>query len=158
MHKYFLTRSECAVIQGADAIIERFGGFPSMEDGCLRSIVIQAKNGKRRYRVELTFDISGWKRATKQYIALKDTDENLITMCFDGAIDLEISSPSDYWDCGEMKFDNFHGTEKLNQDESPCTVLDYPRPYTRFYSAGHPGKLVIEFEESECCISAWINN
>ena len=40
MHKYFLTPSECSIIHGSEAIVARIGGFPSMENGRLKTIII----------------------------------------------------------------------------------------------------------------------
>ena len=157
MHKFFLTKSERDVIRGSEIIAEHIGGFPSMEDGCLLSIEIKRKEDSHRYRIDLTFDIRGWAETVKYYQEVKETEEKTITLRFDGVLDFQIDSPV-VWDCGEIRFDNLHGTEKIYQDESPYSIKEFARPYSRFYIAGHGNGIIIEFEESECIIEARFSN
>ena len=157
MHKIFLTNTECEVIQGSDNIVKLIGGFPSMENGSLERIMMWPWERSGRYIVELTFNIEGWEKTAKYYHSLPQIPKKRITIRFDGALDVIIKSP-ELNDCGEVKFDNRFGDERVFQDEGPWRIIEIPRPYYRFYTVGHGGDLKILFDENACTISAWFND
>ena len=57
MHKFFLTESECEVIQGSHVVTDCIGGFPSMENGSIANIKICQKDNLARYIIKISFDI-----------------------------------------------------------------------------------------------------
>lgn len=152
MHKIFLTKPECEIIQGSEKIIETIGGFPSMEDGELIDVHLQ-KCGEYRSTVTLLFDVTGWKRNAKHSAKLKEFSESLIRLIFQNCRDVYMQSPLGI--SGEIKFSNSADRSRMCQDDTPDTVLVIERPYCVFYIRDASG-LIIEFFENECTISAEI--
>ena len=152
MHKIFLTKPECELINGAEKIVELFGGFPSMEDGELLDIRVQ-KCGEHRSTVSLLFDITGWKNNAMYYKKLKDFSETLICFTFNNCRDVFMQSPLGM--SGEIKFSNSADRSRMYQDDTPDTVPVIERPYCAFYIRD-ASCLIIEFFENECTISAEI--
>lgn len=154
MHKLFLTDNECSIIHGAQAIIDVIGGFPSMEDGVLEYIVTKKHPHKNRGMVKMIFNISNWKEVGKNYCppgVIKDFSQDRIELIFLNVRDVKIYDP--FENIGEIKFGNAKTRGHMQQDELPWTTPIVERPFCCFYArAGE--HILIEFEESECMISA----
>ena len=149
MHKFYLNNTECSIIQGAQEIVSRFGGFPSMENGTLISVTVERSSERSRYDVKLVFDITGW---AKMVLSDKDSGTDVkICMSFEGC--RSIVTRIEPWSnpCGEIKFGD--GMEEMRQDGHPSHIIEIPRPYGAFcIRSSH--EFLIEFDESECWISA----
>ena len=169
MHKSYLNSEEIKLIKGADKIIDKIGGFPSMENGYLESFSIKNNgdfskwNGERSIDVELVFNINGWLETLDfykghgEYYDHKDFDERHIKMCFHNCREANINYSSIFHN-GEIKFGGYKEVEVDNrkQDAHPCIERIIERPYCCFYIVSGR-ELYIEFEEDKCEISAEIN-
>lgn len=153
MHKIFLTEPEVSFIHGADAIVDVFGGFPSMEGSRLLEISVRDSGlGYKRYNVSLVFDIAGWRRVSSVYMPIPEPKNMYIQMQFFNVRDVFISSPSIDL-CGEFKFGNTFDRGEMYQDDVPSRPIIVERPFCTFYmQAGHD--FVLEFDEAECKVFA----
>ncbi len=174
MHKSYLNETELQLIKGADIIVEKIGGFPSMESAQLIGFSAKqtrkTKNVYDLFDVELEFDISIWLKAMKRYysafisnpdrepeleklVFTKDFEERKIRMLFHNCQRFRIDYPNSFR--GEIKFGGEAQEKHVNrhQDPLPGKGEIYKRPYTCFYT-GSGSDLIIFFDESECEISA----
>lgn len=154
MHKLFLTENECSIIHGAQSIIDVIGGFPSMEDGELEYVITRKYPDRNRGWVKLIFNISGWKEVGKNYCrpgVIKEFSQDRIVLTFQNVRDVKINDPFDT--VGEIKFGNVVTRRHMRQDDFPWNTPIVERPFCTFY-ARCGNHIVIDFDESECFISA----
>ena len=162
MHKVFLTEEECSIIQGAQEIVEVFGGFPSMENGELLSIEIKAHKQTRRYDVALLFDLSGWFEACSfhakggkgffPYPDIQNPPFTKIKLLFEKVEGINVNDIA-MSICGEIKFTNKPDYRTIVQDEHPSTTPRIPRPFCGF-GIRYGSQMFISFFEEEVIISA----
>lgn len=158
MHKIFLTEPEVAFINGADAIVEELGGFPSMENGKLLGVSIQDSGScYRRYNVSLVFDIEKWAVDSSHYMNIPKPKHRYIQIRFFNVRQVFIDSPS-LSECGEFKFGNTTDRKKTYQDDMPSHPIIIERPFYSFYMrSGH--EIVLEFEDDQCkVIASFLDN
>lgn len=163
MHKHYLTKTECGIIEGADKIISVIGGgFPSMENGALIKTVVE-RNQEKPYlhNVLLVFDITGWKKAVKYYedsalgtVSYDEDGPNLISLRFEGVreVFIDFDSQGSTSEVVDIYFCNTAERSELFRDGLPGRAREIPRPFVCFYLAAR--QLIIEFLEEECRISA----
>ncbi|MBR2533687.1 MAG: hypothetical protein IKE50_02760 [Erysipelotrichaceae bacterium] len=165
MHKTYLNEIELQLIKGADKIIEKIGGFPSMENGRLTDISIH--RGKEfGHDIELVFDLTGWIHVLDFHYSYdyegdmnyyhREFDERHIKMIFHSFRRIEMKGfPSFDFDGGEIKFGGIaqEDSKCRYQDRLPGHNIVIERPYTCFYIRSGCD-FVIYFDENECEISA----
>ena len=150
MHKFYLNNTEGDIIQGAQEIVSRFGGFPSMENGTLISVTVERSSERFRYDVKLVFDITSWAEMVLSDKDIGSTGAK-ICMSFEGCRSIAARTDAMHGPCGEIKFGD--GMEEMRQDGHPSHIIEIPRPY-RVFCIRSSHAFQIEFEEEECRISA----
>lgn len=77
MHKTYLNEKELELIKGADRIVEKIGGFSSMENERFESFSVKRSEDNRfRNDVELVYDITGWLETLDFYLThAKDVND-----------------------------------------------------------------------------------
>ena len=161
MHKTYLNKIELQLIKGADIIVDKIGGFPSMENGRLSSFSVTNLE-KSDTDVELVFDLRGWVNVLdfhytydykddKNYFH-KDFSERHIRMLFQKCRSFETERLDFYG--GEIKFGGKEQLKEENRRQDLLPGIDriIERPYCCFYT-GHR-EFLICFDESKCEISA----
>ncbi len=163
MHKTYLNEVEVQLIKGADEIVKKIGGFPSIENGCLSSVSI--RNADRKpYDVEMVFDLQGWintldfhyshgYKGDKNYYH-NDFDERHIRITFHNCYGFETESGFVTFRGGDLYFGGVeeHDPKNRKRDRLPGHGTVIERPYCCFYT-GHD-EFSIYFNEEECEISA----
>lgn len=153
MHKLYLTKPECEIINGAQDIIDTIGGFPSMEDGQLIEILIKKRADFSAGDISLLFDISGWKHIAPYYQEagnVKTLEQNLIRLNFENVTSVRLL---DLFSAhGEIKFSNTADPQQMYQDDMVSNTPIFERPYCCFYISSR--NVIIEFDEENCTISA----
>lgn len=153
MHKLFLTKTECEVINGSQEIVEAFGGFPSMENTEIVDASISRKGGL--LDVSFLFDTHRWVEISASYkYDVKQPEKRKVRIEFKGVREATLVAPADYWICTGLKFDSASDRKKWYQDEYPSAVSEIPRPFCCLYSFSR--NIVLEFREDECVINATI--
>lgn len=152
MHKIFLTEQEASVISGSEEIIKELGGFPSMENGNLCSICVKRSDPDFKYDISMIFDIEKWKNDSSAYKEFSSSAIRFIDLKFKGARSIQLNNPIMTY-CNEIKFSNTLDKDNWNRDNSPFHTKIIKRPFCVFY-IGTGRELAIEFDESECLISA----
>ena len=161
MHKTFLNEKEIQIIKGADKVVKKIGGFPSMENGTLESIFIARTGNDNLLDVELVFDISGWLNTldfyskngvSRPYYQHNRFDERKIKILFHNCYDFEYAGTGRV--IGEIKFGGKDQLDPRNrhQDVLPGMDIIIDRPYVCFYIRS--GAPIVYFNENECEISA----
>ncbi len=167
MHKTYLNEVELQIIKGADKIVEKIGGFPSMENCCFESLSVnRSKDNHYRNDIELVYDITGWLETLDFYnpdgnkekvnYYHKYFDERRIKITFHNCFGLKLTGfPPVNDEGGEIKFGGKKQEDQKNryQDRLPGLDIIIARPYTCFYMRSGHG-MVIYFDEKECEISA----
>lgn len=158
MHKYYLTKTECGFIKGADRIINEFGCFPSMENGQIRNIrIMPSQRLEHRYDISIEFDITDWKKYSQLPNGdhIPETDSSTILLRFDGAHEFSITPRCiDMIDsCGGIKFTNDWNQKNWSQDGWPNSIPEIPRPFRAFYIR-RGDEFSIRFWDDECIASA----
>ena len=160
MHKTYLNEVELEVIEGADKIVEKIGGFPSMENGRLTSYSV--KNLETvLIDVELIFDLKGWihtldfhytydYKGDKNYYH-KEFNERHIKMTFRKCHRIETEG---YGLGGDIYFGGPEQCDlrRRHRDKLPGHAIIIERPFCCFYTAHN--EIAIFFDENECEISA----
>lgn len=158
MHKTYLNSEEIKIIKGADKIIDKIGGFPSMENGYLKSYSVK-QSDKFNIDVELVFNLNGWldtldfwKGRSSEYDH-KVFNERNIRINFHNCHHIDIKYPM--FHCGEIKFGGSDEKDERNrkQDVLPGMSVILDRPYCCFYICSG-NELILFFDEKECEISA----
>ncbi len=161
MHKWYLTKTECEIINGADRIIDEIGCFPSMENGRLTDIhVVPSQILDCGFDISLVFDITGWKEfaSLPGWQRIPETNVTTIRLCFVVAKEIRLNSYRSDMDegcCEEIKFSNTTDTSLWHQDGTPWNIQEIPRPFCAFMIC-YGRSLAIEFDEQDCKISAEI--
>ena len=77
MYKTYLNEKELELIKGADRIVEKIGGFSSMENERFESFSVKRSEDNRfRNDVELVYDITGWLETLDFYLThAKDVND-----------------------------------------------------------------------------------
>ncbi len=168
MHKTYLNEEEVQLIKGADKIVKKIGGFPSMENGRLCSFLVKESEKEFCNDIELIFDIAGWLHTLDFYLTgckdindkiwdpyrHKDFRERHVKMLFHNCKRFNLQGLPLLHN-GEIKFGGVKQNEEKNryQDRLPGHDIIIDRPYTCFYICVGD-ELIIYFDESECEISA----
>ena len=151
MHKIFLTEQEVSIINGADAVVKEFGGFPSMENGRIHRLMMSGC-GYGCCSVTIVFDVMGWADVSSRYTDIPKPAHKFLQLNFSQVRkvymgDLKFDNP------GEIKFGNTLDRSKMHQDIHPSCPVVVERPFCTFYMRSG-SDFVIEFSEEECWIEA----
>lgn len=71
MHKVYLNKSELSLIEGSDAIVNKIGCFPSMENCAMDEIRIYHDMDGNPI-LDMVFNIEGWLETVRFYSFMKD--------------------------------------------------------------------------------------
>ncbi len=89
MHKFYLNKSELSLIEGSDAIVNKIGCFPSMENCAMDEIRIYHDMDGNPI-LDMVFNIEGWLETVRFYSFMKDVPafpERKIKLSFKNFLD-----------------------------------------------------------------------
>ena len=155
MHKLYLTNFEASIIGGAEAIITKYGGFPSMENGSLCALEVERIEAEQSFvNVKLVFDIRHWHEVCSLYHDLPALSHRYIEISFHKAKAISFDH-APIGNIGEIQFENTANQSHWRANSLPFQPIMVERPYCVFHIRRD---LRIDFHEKECQITAISHN